>query len=141
MTAHAGMGSFHRVGPPVTAQRSAVAVQWTSSTGDVLHGEPGDWIITDANGAVRTIKDAQFRMSYRHVAGDQWQRVGTVRAERVGVETEIHTLEGVATARAGDWIVTSADGARWPVPDDEFRAGYVPDDGTWDRPTNGEGAR
>lgn len=123
-------GTFRRVGPPVTARLLEEQIEWINSTGDVMRGEPGDWMITDATGGVRTIKDSQLRASYRHVSGDVWQREGQVRATRVDVDTEVDTLEGPATARAGDWIVTSEDGAQWPVPDDEFRTGYIPASGT-----------
>ena len=39
---------------------------------------------------------------------------------------EIDTLEGVTTARVGDWIITGIKGERYPCRDDIFRETYEP---------------
>ena len=40
----------------------------------------------------------------------------------------IETLEGPATAFAGDWVVRGADGEEWPVPAREFAERYAEPD-------------
>lgn len=116
---------YIRVGR-VTATRLTQARDWQTVHGDVLHAEAGDWIVMGDDGAVRTVKDLQFRASYAHVADDVWQRTGEVTAWRTDRELVVRTLEGAATAKPGDWILTSPDGATWPVPDQVFQAGYRP---------------
>ena len=66
----------------------------------------------------------QFRASHENVEGETWRRTGEVTAWQVVAETVIDTLEGPATARIGDWVVTAPDGSSWPVPNEAFRAGY-----------------
>lgn len=116
--------TYGRVGT-VTAVRLDAARDWTTSAGDRLRGEAGDWLITSPDGGLRTAKDEQFRRSYERVDGDTWRRTGTVRAWQTREPLTVATLEGNATADPGDWIVTAPDGSSWPVPDKVFRASYA----------------
>jgi len=59
------------------------------------------------------------------VDGHRWARTGEVRAWRVGEPTTVVTLEGPATAAAGDWIVQGPGGERWPVPAGQFERSHV----------------
>jgi hypothetical protein len=47
-------------------------------------------------------------------------------AWQVTEATVVRTLEGPSTAGAGDWIVESPGGERWPVSGRQFRRGYRP---------------
>ena len=47
-------------------------------------------------------------------------------AHQVSTPVTVSTLEGVARAEPGDWIVTAPDGSSWPVPDEVFRRSYEP---------------
>lgn len=116
---------FRRIGI-VQARRLDVRQRWASHAGDLLHGEPGDWLVTSADGTRRTVKDAQFRTLYDHVSGATWRRVGEVKAVRVTSPTRVATLEGTAMARPGDWVVTGPDGDTWPVSAQFFRINYAP---------------
>jgi len=91
----------------------------------VMEAEPGDWHVRDEEGAERTVRDAQFRASHEQVDGHRWARTGEVRAWRVSEPTTVVTLEGPATAAAGDWIVEGLGGERWPVPASQFERGHV----------------
>jgi hypothetical protein len=51
--------------------------------------------------------------------------LGGPPAWRVGEPTTVLTLEGPATAAAGDWVVQGAGGERWPVPASQFERGHA----------------
>lgn len=127
MTTCGPAARYRRTGV-VTATRLTDSLTWTTSAGDVLTGRSGDWLVVTRDGGERTVQDPQFRSSYEQLEGDLWQRVGTVTAARVREEHVVETLEGPATARVGDWLVTAPDGTRWPVPDPVFRNSYEPVD-------------
>ena len=109
----------------VWAERLRQAQAWTAPDGAVMEAQPGDWSVRDEEGTERTVRDTQFRASHESVAGHRWVRTGEVRAWRVGEPTTVLTLEGPATAAAGDWIVQGAGGERWPVPASQFERGHA----------------
>jgi len=114
---------FRRIGA-VRARRLTAQRTWVQENGDVLQGEAGDWRVTDPEGGERTVGDLQFRASHLHRAGEEWDRTGVFLAWQVTEATVVRTLEGQSTAGAGDWIVESPGGERWPVPDSPFQQGY-----------------
>lgn len=122
--------SFVRVGK-VRARRLTGAREWTTTNGDVLRGGPGDWLVTSQDGGLRTVKDPQFRDSYKHLRDDVWERTGQVTALQADARQSLETLEGTVSAQPGDWIVTAADGSTWVVPDVVFRRSYRPSGGDW----------
>lgn len=109
----------------VSAKRLDRAHRWQTSTGETLTGTAGDWLVTDASGGQRTVKDGAFRAMHRHIDGDRWERVGSVRARRVQATEEVATLEGVVTALPGDWVLTADAGGSWPVSDDYFSSAHA----------------
>lgn len=116
---------FRRVGE-VTARRLEQDLAWVTQRGDQLQGHAGDWVVESPDGGQRTVKDLEFRALYESIGGDRWRRTGTVSARQVSTQVSVSTLEGVARAEPGDWIVTAPDGSSWPVPDEVFRASYEP---------------
>ena len=48
-----------------------------------------------------------------------------VEARRVLEPTYVDTLEGLACASPGSWVVTNTKGNSWPVADDVFTATYT----------------
>ena len=114
---------FRRIGA-VRARRLTAQRTWVRRNGDVLEGEAGDWRVTDPEGGERTVGDPQFRASHLHRAGEEWDRTGVFLAWQVTEATVVRTLEGQSTARAGDWIVESPGGERWPVSGRHFQQGY-----------------
>jgi hypothetical protein len=119
----AGATPFRRIGA-VRAQRLTAQHTWVQQNGEVLQGEAGDWRVVDPEGGERTVGDPQFRASHLHRAGEEWDRTGVFLAWQVTEATVVRTLEGQSTAGAGDWIVESPGGDRWPVPDGQFQQGY-----------------
>ena len=109
----------------VWAEQLRQAEAWTAPDGAVMEARPGDWRVRDEEGAERTVRDAQFRASHQRVDGHRWERTGEVRAWRVSEPTTVVTLEGPATAAAGDWIVEGQGGERWPVPASQFERSHV----------------
>lgn len=120
--AGSGWGTWERSGT-VTATRLHGRTEWTTSSGDRLVGEPGDWRVGSGTES-HTVRDPIFRATHRPLGGDLWSRSGTVRARRATRTEHVATLEGVATARAGDWVVVGQEGEQWPVPDGDFRERY-----------------
>ena len=115
--------SFERVGL-VRASRLTEPLTWLNYTGEEMHGEAGDWRVTDEQGNLRTIKDPEFESSHELVADDLWRRVGTFLAWQVTEPVVVRTKEGKATARAHDWIVEAPSGERWPVEQGQFLWSY-----------------
>ena len=117
---------FRRYGE-VTAQRLTTERVWQTSSGAVMRGEPGDWIITDPHGGVRTVKSGSFESSYQQVSGNRWERTGSVRARPALRGEVVQTQEGVDTATDDHWLLEDADGHRWLVRDDVFQKSYRPE--------------
>ena len=115
---------YRRIGT-VRARRLNARRPWTRRSGDQLHGDAGDWRVTDGGGDERTVRDPEFRHSHEPLGGDFWLRTGNYRAWRVGQAVVLRTREGRATALPGDWVVEGARGERWPVTDDQFRRSYA----------------
>jgi Trk K+ transport system NAD-binding subunit len=115
--------SFRRIGA-VRARRLTAQRTWVQHNGETLQGEAGDWRVVDPEGHERTVGDPQFRASHLHRGGEEWDRKGVFLAWKAAEGTVVRTLEGPCTAVAGDWIVQSPGGERWPVPDRQFRQGY-----------------
>jgi hypothetical protein len=114
---------FRRTGA-VRAQRLTAEHTWVQHNGDVLQGEAGDWRVVDQEGGERTVGDPQFRASHLHRGGEKWDRTGVFLAWQVTETTVVRTLEGPSTASAGEWVVESPGGDRWPVSAQVFRQGY-----------------
>jgi hypothetical protein len=114
---------FRRIGE-VTATHLQAAVEWRTTTGEVLRGRAGDWWVEGPDGVGRTVTGAEFQATYEPLGGDRYRRTGVVTARRVESEELVDTLEGPARAFPGMWIVTGPNGNSWPVPDEVFRQGY-----------------
>ncbi len=114
---------YRRVGV-VVAERQPRAWTWRSGSGDVMHGQPGEWAVHDDEASTWSVRDDIFRATHEHVAGDRWRRTGFVNARPARAGERVETLEGPATAAEGDWIVMGDKGEQWPVPGDQFRRRY-----------------
>lgn len=114
---------FRRVGE-VRAERRVAAWQWTTTSGETMQANAGDWSVSDSHDDEWSVDDAIFEQTYEKTADDRYRRLGTVRA-RPAVEGElIRTLEGDVEARSGEWVVEGSAGEQWPVPGDQFRDRY-----------------
>ncbi len=122
-------GRFQRKGE-VLARRLETPIRWRTESGDVMSGEKGDWLVESVEAGVRTVSPEDFEHTYQRVARGRYRRVGIVSARQVEEAEMVPTREGMTQARPGMWIVTSADGASWPVPAEVFAASYeeMPDD-------------
>lgn len=120
-----GWTVFERIGE-VTATRLDAPHPWRTEGGDELFGEPGDWLVTDRAGSLRTITDASFQAGHEHLTADLWRRVGTIRARRAVPGEEVRTQEGLTVAGTDSWVASDAEGHRWLVPDAQLRATYRP---------------
>ncbi|MDQ0725193.1 hypothetical protein [Microbacterium sp. W4I20] len=108
----------------VSAVQLTEPVSWTSDAGSELKGGAGDWQVTEADGSLRTVAEAEFPLIYASLGDGRFRRSGTVRARRTLEVESVASLEGASLARAGDWVITDDRGNRWPVPHSRFRASY-----------------
>lgn len=116
--------TFERVGT-VIAVRLGEPLEWRTSEGAVMRGEPGDWLVTDPTGERRTVKDASFRATHAPEEGDRWRRTARVRARPAKPGETVETQEGPVVAGDGPtWVVRDLAGAEWLVPDQHFRRAY-----------------
>lgn len=125
MTEAAGWCLYSRSGQ-VIAVRLTGDIEWTTENNDHLHGRAGDWKLhqpADPAG-VWTVANGEFRVTYRHVAGDIYERVGTVEARPARAGEVIKSAEGDVRAHEGDWLVRRESGYCWVVPREKFRATY-----------------
>jgi hypothetical protein len=115
---------FRRIGTVIAEQRGEPWT-WTTRSGHAMQAEAGDWAVREPAGDRSwSVKDHIFRARYRHIDGQQWQRLGMVQARRARHGETIETLEGPVTATADDWVVKGEHGDTWPVPADEFHRRY-----------------
>jgi hypothetical protein len=114
---------FRRRGE-VTAVRRDEAWAWTTSDGDVLQGEAGDWEVIGENGTSRSVSASIFERTHEPLGGDRWRRVGEVRGRRARPGEVVHSLEGDLTARPGQWVLHGVAGEEWLVSDEHLDESY-----------------
>lgn len=115
--------SFTRVGTVAAEQRSAPWT-WTSDSGHTMKAGAGDWAVRE-DGKIWSVRDDIFRDTYEPAGDGQWRRKGRVQARPARAGEAVETLEGIAVAADGDWIVRGSSGEQWPVPGDEFAHRYA----------------
>jgi hypothetical protein len=97
---------------------------WTTSTGETMHAQAGDWAVERSDGRIHSVSDEIFRATHTHESANRWRRCGIVEARPARHGEVIATLEGSVKASSGDWVVRGARGETWPVPAAEFTSGY-----------------
>jgi hypothetical protein len=108
----------------VTAEKRHRSWTWTTSAGEVMHADAGDWAVTGDDGRQWSVAAAVFESTYENVGPARYRRAGMVLARRATQPEVIPTWEGDAVAQPGDWIVQGPRDEQWPVPDGQFRDGY-----------------
>lgn len=97
---------------------------WTTSSGETMRANAGDWAVEGGDGQIRSVADDIFRATHTQESGRRWRRCGEVEARPARHGEVIRTLEGPAKASDGDWVVRGTKGEMWPVPAAEFTSGY-----------------
>ena len=118
-----GWRRFRRRGE-ITAEKRDHPWTWETPAGDVMQAQSGDWAVTDDKGNERSVAAEIFETTHEQIGPQRYRRSGTVLARRATGRQVISTLEGDVVASEGDWIVQGAQGERWSVPDEQFRASY-----------------
>jgi len=114
---------YRRAGT-VTAEQRSSAWTWTSSNGETMQANAGDWSVQDGDGDSWSVRDDIFRATYQPIDGNRWRRTGFVDARRARGRETIQTLEGPATTADGDWVLRGEKGDLWTMPSDEFARRY-----------------
>jgi hypothetical protein len=114
---------FRRTGA-VTARHLDKPWTWKTQSGQTLHAQTGDWLVTDSKGGSWSVRDDIFHSTHRQVGDDSWERTGFVMARPARAGEVVHTLEGTVVAAEGDWVVKGDHGEQWPVPKDDFARRY-----------------
>jgi hypothetical protein len=70
-----------------------------------MHASAGDWEISDGHGRRWSVRDDAFRLSYRLIGGNRWERTGVMFARPASDGETIASLEGATVAAAGDWVI------------------------------------
>ncbi|MDT5018207.1 MAG: hypothetical protein QOD39_4367 [Mycobacterium sp.] len=108
----------------ITAEKRARGWTWTTSTGEVMRAQPGDWAVVDDRGNERSIDAEVFDATHEQIGPRRYGRSATVLARQATEREVIQTLEGDAVADKDDWVVQGPKGEQWPVPDGQFRESY-----------------
>jgi len=123
MSADAGWRRYRRRGE-VTADQRGQAWTWTTTAGEAMRAEAGDWEVTDDKGNTRSVAAGVFESTHEQVGPHRYRRSGTVLARRAVRREVIPTLEGEVVANSGDWIVQGQHDERWPVRAEQFHDSY-----------------
>ena len=115
---------FRRHGRVRLVRVAEQAETWTTPSGSTMVAQPGDMIITDPEGGIRSVTPDSFTSTYKQVEGDVYERTGEVWARPAQPGERVATQEGEDVAGEGQWLVTDDDGNSWFVPEDVFTAGY-----------------
>lgn len=115
--------TVHRHGV-VWARRRDEPWDWTTPSGQTLHGSAGDWEVFDKRGTAHAVAPDAFLSSHRHLDGDRYERIGSVQARPAREGERIDTLEGPLVANAGEWIVRGDLGEEWIITPERLRSGY-----------------
>ena len=112
----------------VKAEKLDKPLEWKSGNGDVMRGEAGDWMVSDGGGGKWTVKPDIFAQTYGEVPGNpgQFQKTVPGIARRLTFPTQIETLEGTGTGKAGDYLMRGPKGEQYIVSKGKFESIYAP---------------
>jgi hypothetical protein len=113
---------FRRRGE-VSAVRRDEAWSWTTGNGTVMHGNAGDWEVSDGSGS-RSITASIFAKTHEHVDGDRWRRTGEIRGRRARTGEVVRSLEGDQVARADQWVLRGVEDEEWLVSSEHLETAY-----------------
>ena len=71
---------FRRHGRVRLVRVAEQAETWTTPSGSTMVAQPGDMIITDPEGGIRSVTPDSFAVTYAQVEGDVYERTGEVWA-------------------------------------------------------------
>jgi hypothetical protein len=109
----------------VRATRLSEPSTWRTDRGSSMSAHAGAWRVTDGV-EEWTVEADIFARTYDRLPDGRFAKHATVDAVRTDQARDVPTLEGVARAEAGDWILRGAEGELWTVTDSYFRAHYAP---------------
>ncbi len=98
--------------------------RWQTASGEWLQARAGDYQVRNGTGEAWSVDPKIFAQSYEHIDGDCYRRTGEVSAQPAVPGELVITLEGPATAAAGDWVIKGAAGDQWLTSAEHFAANY-----------------
>jgi hypothetical protein len=98
--------------------------RWQTATGEWLQARAGDYQVRNGTGEAWSVEPEIFTQSYEHIDGDRYRRTGEVSAQPAMPGELVISLEGPATAVAGDWVIRGAAGEQWITSAEHFAANY-----------------
>jgi hypothetical protein len=98
--------------------------RWQTKTGEWLQARAGDYQVSNGTGEAWSVEPEIFARSYEHVQGDRYRRIGEVFAQPAVPGELVISLEGPATASAGDWVIKGTAGEQWITSAEHFAAHY-----------------
>lgn len=123
----AGLREYRKVGT-VKAEQLTKPIQWTTSKGEVMSADAGDWKITGGDGSTWSVKPDIFAQTYSEVAGSPgtFAKTAITRATKLTAPITIQTLEGQGSGVAGDYLVVGPKGEKYIVSGAKFESMYRP---------------
>lgn len=124
---HGKVVGYQKMGT-VKAELMDKSQEWTTTTGNTMKGEAGDYLITGADGSKWTIKSDIFKQTYAEVPGQPGQYAKSVitRAVVLTKPATVMTLEGEGSGNPGDYLVIGAKGEQYIVAKAKFESMYKP---------------
>lgn len=120
-------GIPHRKARPVTARQATEQATWANDTGQTMHGQPGDWTVTDDDGTW-TVADGIFRATYEPLPDRPglWRKTAVTTLVPMDMPFAVATLEGTATGNAGDFLAVGEHNDAWPISRTHVEQNYEP---------------
>ncbi len=121
-----GEGEFHEYVKTqgVEAVQLKESTEWTTSNGDKMKADAGDWKITGPDGSTWSCKADIFAKTYTESAPGHYVKTAATNARVLTKPTTIQTLEGTGTGNAGDYLVRGVNGEEYIVSKVKFESMY-----------------
>lgn len=99
--------------------------QYVTTLEGVSEGLPGDYLVTGVDSEQWVVKPKWFKESYKHIAGDRYQRIPQVLdAHPIDKPEVVQAPTGPIKGDVGDYRVTGKSGEHWYVKPDIFDKTY-----------------
>jgi hypothetical protein len=118
---------FKKLGT-VQAEQLKAPTTWTTSKGETMQAEAGDFKVTGPDGSTWSVKPDIFQQTYSQVEGTPgtFAKTAITNAYQLTQPTTIQTLEGQGSGNPGDYLVRGPKGEEYIVPKAKFESMYVP---------------
>ncbi len=126
---HAGDGQFlmYKKAGTVKAEQLTHPQEWTSTNGDQLKGEAGDWKLTGPDGSTWTVKPDIFAKTYGETEAGSgvYAKTALARAMKLKIPYSVNSLEGSSSGGPGDYLIIGPNNEPYIVNGAKFEGMYT----------------